>query len=304
MVVADDVSKWYGQVLGVANVTLTLAPGVTGLLGPNGAGKTTLMKLFAGLLRPSRGRAEVFGASPWSDLPARRRLGYCPEHEGSYDELTGLEFVAAMAELSGMRPAEARVRAEASLRELGLGDAMRRRLGGYSKGMRQRTKLAQALAHDPDVLLLDEPLTGCDPIARESLVDKIRALGAAGKTVLVSSHVLYEVEALTRNIVVMFRGRVLAEGDIYRLRELIDEHPHRVRVECDRPHVLAEALVGEDHVTRAAFEDGAVEIETRVPDRLYDAIPAAARGRGVKIRALTSPDNNLQAVFAYLTEKP
>jgi ABC-2 type transport system ATP-binding protein len=304
MVVLDDVSKWYGQVLGLANVKLTLGPGITGLLGPNGAGKTTLMKLLAGLLRPSRGQVEVFGASPWSDLAARRRLGYCPEHEGIYEELTGLEFVTAMAELSGMRPKQARAKAEAALRDIGLGDAMRRRLGGYSKGMRQRAKLAQALAHDPDVLLLDEPLTGCDPIARESLIEQIRALGNAGKTVLVSSHVLYEVEALTRNIVVMFQGRVLAEGDIYRLRELIDEHPHRVRVECDRPHALAEALVGEDHVTRVVFEEGATEIETRVPDRLYDAIPAAARGRGVKIRALTSPDNNLQALFAYLTEKP
>jgi ABC-2 type transport system ATP-binding protein len=180
---------------------------------------------------------------------------------------------------------------------------MNRRLGGYSKGMRQRAKLAQALAHEPDVLLLDEPLTGCDPIARESLIEEIRGLGAAGKTVLVSSHVLYEVEALTHDIVVMFRGRVLAEGDIYRLRELIDEHPHRVHVECDRPRALAEALVGEDHVTRVAFEDGAIEIETRVPDRLYDAIPAAALARGVKIGALTSPDNNLQSVFVYLTEK-
>jgi ABC-2 type transport system ATP-binding protein len=302
-IVLADVSKWYGQVLGVANVTLTVAPGITGLLGPNGAGKTTLMKLIAGLLRPSRGRAAIGDAAPWSDLAARRRLGYCPEHEGLYEELTGLEFVVAMAELAGLPRARARERAEAALVRLGLADAMNRRLGGYSKGMRQRAKLAQALAHEPDVLLLDEPLTGCDPIARESLIEEIRGLGAAGKTVLVSSHVLYEVEALTHDIVVMFRGRVLAEGDIYRLRELIDEHPHRVHVECDRPRALAEALVGEDHVTRVAFEDGAIEIETRVPDRLYDAIPAAALARGVKIGALTSPDNNLQSVFEYLTEK-
>jgi ABC-2 type transport system ATP-binding protein len=301
-VVLEDVSKWYGQVLGVANVNLTVEPGITGLLGPNGAGKTTLMKLIAGLLRPSRGRAAIGGAVPWSDLAARRLLGHCPEHEGIYEELTGLEFVTAMAELTGMPRARARERAEAVLVEIGLGDAMNRRLGGYSKGMRQRAKLAQALAHDPDVLLLDEPLTGCDPIARENLIERIRALGAAGKTVLVSSHVLYEIEALTHNIVVMFRGRVLAEGDIYRLRELIDAHPHRVRIECDRPRVLAEALIGEEHVSQAAFEDGAVEIETRVPDRLYDAIPEAARARGVKIVSLTSPDNNLQAVFEYLTE--
>jgi ABC-2 type transport system ATP-binding protein len=290
-------------VLGIADVTLTVAGGIVGLLGPNGAGKSTLMKLACGLLRPSRGTATLFGASAWDDPAARRRLGYCPEHEGSYDELSALELVTVLGELAGVARASARRRAEEVLEEVGLTDAMHRRLGGYSKGMRQRAKLAQAMAHDPDVLILDEPLTGCDPVARAAIVDKIRALGQRGKTVLLSSHVLYEIEALTEQIVLIHRGQVLAEGNVYRLRELIDEHPHRVRVACDRARPLAQALVGLDHVTRVALDGDVVEVETRAPDQLYDAIPAAARSAGAKIESLTSPDNNIQAVFEYLTAR-
>jgi ABC-2 type transport system ATP-binding protein len=298
------VSKYYGQVLGIADVTLAVEAGIVGLLGPNGAGKSTLMKLCAGLLRPSRGAATIFGAPVWDAPEARRRVGYCPEHEGSYDELSGLELVTLLAELAGVPRARAGRRAEEALAEVGLADAMRRRLGGYSKGMRQRAKLAQALAHEPDVLLLDEPLTGCDPLARAQIVEKIRALGRSGKTILLSSHVLYEIEALTDQIVLIHRGQVLAEGNVYRLRELIDEHPHRVRIESDRPRALAQALVALDHVTRIELSDGTLELETRVPDKLYDAVPGAARAAGAEIRSLTSPDNNIQAVFEYLTRKP
>ncbi len=208
-----------------------------------------------------------------------------------------------MAELSGLSRADARTRARQALVDLGLEGAMNRRLLGYSKGMRQRAKLASAFVHDPDVLLLDEPLTGCDPLARAQIVERIRHLGEAGKTIVISSHVLYEIEALTQQIVVLFRGQVLAQGNFYRLRELIDKHPHRVRVECDRPRELAAALVGKEHVARVQFDDDAVEIETRAPDSLYDEIPAAALAQKIHIRGLSSPDNNMQAVFEYLTEK-
>ena len=298
-----EASKYYGDVLGISDVTLTVSGGIVGLLGPNGAGKSTLMKLVAGLLRPTRGTVALYGKSTWEDPESRRRLGYCPEHEGTYEELTGLELVTVMAELAGVPRRDSRRRAEAALVAVSMQDAMKRRIGGYSKGMRQRTKLAQALAHDPDVLLLDEPLTGCDPLARGHIVERIKALGAAGKTVLLSSHVLHEIESLTREVIVIHRGRVLAEGDVYRLRDLIDEHPHRVRVECDRPRELARLLVAAEHVTRIEIDESTVEIETRTPDRLYDEIPRAARGAGIKITSLVSPDNNIQAVFEYLTSR-
>jgi ABC-2 type transport system ATP-binding protein len=277
---------------------------VIGLLGPNGAGKTTLMKLLAGLLKPSRGRALLFGSAIHDDLEVRRRLGYAPEHEGVYDELSAREFVTFMAELSGVPRARARDQATAALVDIGLEAALDRRLHGFSKGMRQRTKLASALVHDPDVILLDEPLTGCDPVARSRIITRIRALAAAGpnqKTIVISSHVLYEVEALTEEIVLVHRGRVLAEGNVHRIRELIDQHPHRVRVECDRPRELAARVLGEEHVVRVQFEDGAVEIETRAPDRLYDAIPRLVLDAGLNVQSLGSPDDNMQAVFEYLT---
>lgn len=299
MITTRALSKWYGQVLGVSGINLSINGGIVGLLGPNGAGKSTLMKLIAGLLAPSQGEALIFDRSAFDDPEARRRLGYCPEYEGVYEDLTGLEFVTALARLSGLGP-RSRTAAADALASLGLADAMHRPLRGYSRGMRQRAKLAQALAHDPDVLLLDEPLTGCDPLARATIVARIKALAAAGKTILVSSHVLYEIEALTQQVVVIFRGQVLAEGNVYKLRELIDEHPHRVRIECDRPRDLAAAVVTAAHVARVQFTDGVVEIETRSPDILYDAIPVVASAHNIKIRSLTSPDNNLSAVFDYL----
>jgi ABC-2 type transport system ATP-binding protein len=167
--------------------------------------------------------------------------------------------------------------------------------------MRQRTKLATAIAHDPDFLLLDEPLTGVDPIARADIVDRIKQLGAAGKTIVVSSHVLYEIEALTSDILVIYRGQVLAEGNVYEIRRLIDRHPHRIRVECDQPRAIAAALSAEDHIARLSFERGGIVIETRDPDRCYDQIATAVIAANVTVTALSSPDNNLGAVFEYLT---
>jgi ABC-2 type transport system ATP-binding protein len=299
VVVADACSKWYGPVLGISDVSWQLAGGVVGLLGPNGAGKSTLMKLMAGLLRPSRGALTVFGENPFTATAVRRRIGYAPEHEKTWDELTARELVTVMARLAGA--ADPRAAADRAIAEVGMTEACDRRVKGFSKGMRQRTKLATAIAHDPDLLLLDEPLTGVDPIARVDIVERIRRLAAAGKTIVVSSHVLYEIEALTSEIVVIYRGQVLAEGNVYEIRKLIDRYPHRIRVDCDRPRVLAAALAPADHVARIQFETTGVTIETRDPDRCYDELAAAVLEHGIAVRALGSPDNNLGAVFEYLT---
>ncbi len=301
VVTAERCSKWYGHVLGVSDVTWHCKGGIVGLLGPNGAGKSTLIKMMAGLLRPSRGELKVFGESPFAEASVRARIGYAPEHEKTYDDLSALELVTVMAELAGVPKARAAAAAERALDQMGMKESMHRRVKGFSKGMRQRTKLATAIAHDPDFLLLDEPLTGVDPVARVDIVERIRALGDAGKTIVVSSHVLYEIEALTSEIVVIYRGQVLAEGNVYEIRKLIDRHPHRIRVECDEPRAIAAALAGADHVARLAFERNAVLIETRDPDRCYDQLADAVLAANIPVRALTSPDNNLGAVFDYLT---
>ncbi|MBL0214703.1 MAG: ABC transporter ATP-binding protein [Myxococcales bacterium] len=301
VVVADNCSKWYGHVLGISDVSWKLGGGIVGLLGPNGAGKSTLMKLMAGLLRPSRGTLTVYGQNPFADVAVRRRIGYAPEHEKTWDELTALELVTVMAKLAGVPAARATTAAKDAIAQMGMTDAMHRRVKGFSKGMRQRTKLATAIAHDPDVLLLDEPLTGVDPIARVDIVERIRKLAEAGKTIVVSSHVLYEIEALTSEIVVIYRGQVLAEGNVYEIRKLIDRHPHRIRIECDQPRQVAAALATADHVARIVFERQGVLIETRDPDRCYDQLAAAVLDHGIAVSGLSSPDNNLGAVFEYLT---
>ncbi len=302
VVVVDNCSKWYGHVLGVSDVSWRLDGGIVGLLGPNGAGKSTLIKMMAGLLQPSRGSLHVYGASPFASLEVRRRIGYAPEHEKTWDELTALELVTAMAELAGVPGGrKAKAAAEHALAEMGMSDARHRRVKGFSKGMRQRTKLATAIAHDPDFLLLDEPLTGVDPMARIDIVERIKKLGDAGKTIVISSHVLYEIEALTREIIVIYRGQVLAEGNVYEIRKLIDRHPHRIRIDCDKPHALASTLAASDHVARIELERGAIIVETRDPDRCYEQIGDAVLAGSVAIDALSSPDNNLGAVFQYLT---
>ena len=301
IVVAERCSKWYGNILGCSDVSWRLGGGVVGLLGPNGAGKSTLIKMIGGLLAPSRGSLTVYGSSPFVDVVVRRRIGYAPEHEKTWDELTGLELVTAMAELSGVPRNRSLGAAKSAIEQMGMTQAMNRQIRGYSKGMRQRTKLASAIVHDPDFLLLDEPLTGVDPVARKDIVDRIKLLGDAGKTILVSSHVLYEIEELTEEILLMYRGQVLAEGNIYVIRKLIDRHPHRIRVECDQPRAIAKALAGEDHVARIIYERNAIVIETRDPDRCYDGLAAAVIDQKIAVSALSSPDNNLGAVFEYLT---
>ena len=303
VIAADHLSKWYGQVIGLNDVTLTLPPGVTGLLGPNGAGKSTFMKLVTGQLKPSQGTIQVLGEPIWRNPGIYFRLGFCPEQDSFYERMTGLEWVTALVRLNGVGEQRANEMAHRALEEVDLLDAADRKIGGYSKGMRQRVKMAQALAHDPDLLILDEPLAGMDPIARRKTIRLIKEWGRAGRSVLVSSHILHEIESMTSNILLINQGRILAEGNVHQIRDLIDEHPHTVYIKAEQPRGLAREFLAHDDVLSLKFEEGAVVVQTARPDAFYSRLTSlAASGEIGAIFEVTSPDDNLQAVFQYLVK--
>jgi ABC-2 type transport system ATP-binding protein len=301
----DGVSKWYGNVIGLNNLTVRIPPGVTGLLGPNGAGKSTLLQLATGQLRPSQGAVRVLGHRTWNNSPLMRHVGLCPEQDAFYEWMTGYDFIHTCARLSGMSRSNAAAAAERVLAVVGMTEHMRRAVRGYSKGMRQRTKLAQALVQEPQVLFLDEPFTGTDPVARRDLLDVIRGLEGTGRCVVVSSHVLHEVEALTPNIILLHRGRLVAEGHVREIRDLIDRHPHRIVLACDDYRALAAKLIRwEDVESVTMLEDKkAVLAETRRPDVFYARLPAISLEDGMAVREVYSDDDNLEAVFKYLVGK-
>jgi ABC-2 type transport system ATP-binding protein len=300
-----QVSKWYGNVIGVNRLTLRIPAGVTGLLGPNGAGKSTLLQLATGQLYPSQGTVRVLGRPAWNNPSLNRHLGLCPEQDAFYEWMTGMDFVQTCARLSGMNKAEAHEAAMATLETVGMTANRNRPIRGYSKGMRQRTKLAQALVHDPDVLFLDEPLTGTDPLARRDLIDVIHRLAAEDRSVLVSSHVLHEVEALTPNIVLLNRGRLVAEGHVRDIRDLIDKYPHHIVLICDEYRRLAARLLAWEDVegVRVLEKECGVMVETRSPDAFYSRLPAISMEEGTAIREVYSDDDNLEAVFKYLVNR-
>jgi len=304
-IVCSEVSRWYGKVIALNGVTLEIGPGVVGLLGPNGAGKSTLLKLIVGLIRPTNGSISLFGRPAFGTPELRIHIGYCPEHDSFYENMTGLDFVTAMTRLHGFDAHEATARSHAALKRVGLDTSEingAKAIGAYSKGMRQKVKLAQALAHDPEVLVLDEPLTGTDPVSRHQISDLCRSLGAEGKTVILSSHVLQEVERITDEFILIDKGRLLAKGNVREIRRLIDQHPHRIELVLDKPRLLAEQLVGTPFVSGVTITgECSLVCETAKPDACYDAIPSLARAANVVIRKMTSPDNNLEAVFRYLT---
>ena len=300
---AEHVSKWYGQVSGLNDVTLTVPAGITGLLGPNGAGKSTFMKLITGQLRPSQGLITVLGEPIWGNPQLYTRIGFCPEQDAFYERMTGLEWVAALVALNGAGEDEARRLARRALDMVELADAAHKKIGAYSKGMRQRVKLAQALAHDPELLILDEPLTGMDPLARRKTIRLIREWGRAGRSVVVSSHILHEIESMTSMVVLINQGRVLAEGNVHQIRDLIDEHPHTVYVKAEQTRALAREFLTADDVLSLRFADRAVIVETAKPDAFYARLTEiAASGELGAIEEVTSPDDNLQAVFEYLVK--
>ena len=300
----NNLSKWYGQVIGINDITLTVKAGVTGLLGPNGAGKSTLMKLMTGQLKPSKGTLTVLGEPVWSNPALNRRVGYCADADAFYEFMTGFEFVRFMAMLNGYSQKEGEARAMQAIETVDLVDAKDKRIGAYSKGMRQRIKLAQSIVHSPELLFLDEPLAGMDPIGRRQTIRLIRELGENGVSVIVSSHVLHEIESITSTILLIHHGRILAAGNISHIRELIDEHPHNVYLSCDKPRLLASICVDFEDVASVKFDslDGGLVLETRKPDDFYSRLPEIVIENDIKIEQLYSPDDNLQAVFKYLVE--
>jgi ABC-2 type transport system ATP-binding protein len=304
VITTEHLSKWYGQVSGLNDVTVTVPPGITGLLGPNGAGKSTFMKLVTGQLKPSKGTVKILGEPIWANPALYHRIGFCPEQDAFYERMTGLAWVTALVTLNGLEPDEATAAARRALEVVDLLDAADKKIGAYSKGMRQRVKMAQALAHDPDVLILDEPLSGMDPLMRRRTIRLIRDWGRAGKSVLVSSHILHEIESMTSNILLINNGRILAEGNVHQIRELIDTHPHSVYIRAQDTKALARALLVEDGVISMRFETGAVSVETARPDAFYARLTdMAASGEAGVIDEVTSPDDNLQAVFKYLVKQ-
>jgi ABC-2 type transport system ATP-binding protein len=293
-------SRWYGPVIALNDVTTTIGPGVTGLLGPNGAGKSTFLKLAAGQLAPSQGEVRVLGRPPFSSPEIFHSVGLCPEPDAFWDALTGADFLLGLLRLTGFDEKECQEKMLSAMDAVDLVEAKDRKIGAYSKGMRQRVKLAQALAHDPEVLLLDEPLTGVDPVNRRRVFELVRRLGREGRTILVSSHILHEVEAMTRSVLLIHRGRILAEGDVREIRDLMDEHPHTVSLRARDARGLGSAAAGWGHVLSVSFapEGEWVTIQTAEPDSFYRAISDLALETG--IAEMFSPDDDLESVFRYL----
>ena len=301
-VVADGVSKWFGPLVAVSDVSFDIGPGITALLGPNGAGKSTMFRMLCGLAQPSKGTVRVLGSDPRSDPGVTRQIGLVPQQEGVFEPLTALEFVALTARLHGLPDASGA--AAGALEQVDLDPADRRRLPAYSKGMRQRVKVAQAIVHDPSVLVLDEPLTGLDPRQRRDLVALFRRLGGEGRCVVVSSHVLDEVERLGSQVLVMSRGRLAAAGDFRALRALMDDRPMRILVRTDRPRELAGALVEAGSAVGVRLDgDETLELDTTDARALSRALAPAARDRGARLLEVRPLDADLEGVFRYVVQR-
>jgi ABC-2 type transport system ATP-binding protein len=294
----DHVSRWFGNVVAVNDITMDVGPGVTGLLGPNGAGKSTLINMMAGFLAPSAGKVTLDGRPVWRNEDIYREIGIVPERESMYDFLTGRQFVLANAELHGLGEAEAR----RALALVEMEHAQDRRIGTYSKGMRQRVKMASALVHEPSVLLLDEPFNGMDPRQRMQLMEVLRRMGADGRTVLFSSHILEEVEQVASHIEVVVAGRHAASGDFRSIRRLMTDRPHRYLVRSSDDRALAAALIGDPSTTGIEVDaaEDALLIQAADFGRFTELLPKVAKEHGIRLHTVSPSDESLESVFSYL----
>ncbi len=301
-IVFEDVSKFYGEVLGVNRVNLSLPPGVTSLVGPNGSGKTTLMNLMTGLIRPTQGRIMVLGLTPDQPEEFFRHVGYCTQFDSFPKGVTGYEFIFQSLKLRGLNNADAHRLTLEAIERVGMGFAAARRVAGYSKGMRQRIRLAQAIAHHPTVLVLDEPLNGLDPMARAESIALFEALGKEGLHVILSSHVLHEVDKISDQVVLMSYGYVVAEGQIHGVRSEVKEHPMQILVRCDTPNLLASRLFSQDHVVEAKLnKDGrGVLVRTRDTDQFYLLLNRIVVEERIGLEAVAPADDDVNSVYQYL----
>jgi len=301
-IVFENVSRFYGEVLGVNRVNLSIPPGVTSLVGPNGSGKTTLMNLMCRLLRPTEGRISVLGIP--GDHPERlcRVLGYCAQFDAFPKGLSGYQFIYSFLRLHGFAHAECDRRAWEALARTGMTDAAHRLVAAYSKGMRQRVKLAQAIAHDPRVLVLDEPLNGLDPMARAETIALFREWGAEGRHVVVSSHILHEVDRISDQVILLSQGYVVAEGQIQGVRSEVKDQPMQILVRCDRPSMLASRLFQQDHVVEARILDGgkALLVRTTDADGFYLLLNRVVMESGLEVEAVAPADDDVNSVYQYL----
>jgi ABC-2 type transport system ATP-binding protein len=300
---AYGLSKWYGEVIGLNGFNLDIGHGITGIVGPNGAGKSTLFKLALGLLSPSAGRIFVHGENPWKNPDIHRSIGFCPDYESLPDESTGREYLSLIGRLHAMRGSALSARVSEISRIVEMERALDRRIGGYSKGMKQRMKIAGALLHDPDTLILDEPLSGTDPLVRKGLIDLIKRLQKEnGHDVVVSSHVLFEIERMTHNVVLIYKGRAVAVGDISEIRDLIDKHPHNIIIEGRGVDGLAKALLDEPYTVSVTYnpDRAGITIQVSKPDDFFGRLPALVSETECSVTKMYSLDDNLEAIFRYL----
>ena len=302
VVMFDRVSKSYGRINAVTSISLGLSGGVTGILGMNGAGKSTLFKLMMGKIRPSSGAIRLFGEDPWKNTAPYSRVGFVPEHEKLHDWMTAFDFVTTFARLHGLTREEAEREAKRVLKFVSLDDVMHKQIGQYSKGMRQRVKIAHALVNDPELIILDEPLQGCDPLARTSIMNVIKELGAMGRTVLVSSHILGEIERITEQIVILHRGRILALGNSHAIREMLDQHPHKIVLKCENPRDVAKHVIEIEQITGMSFvENKELILETNNLGDVHKQLPNLIVNSGFNVTGIDNPDDDLKSILTYLT---
>jgi ABC-2 type transport system ATP-binding protein len=298
----EDVSKFYGEILGVNRVSLTIAPGITSLVGPNGSGKTTLMNLMTGLIRPSRGEIRVLGISPDQPEELFRRLGYCAQFDSFPAGMSGYRFINSYLLVHGMTSREADELTWKALDRVGLVEAAHRKVAAYSKGMRQRVRLAQSIAHGPSVLILDEPLNGLDPMARAEAIRLFRRFASEGLHLIISSHILHEVDMMSDRVVLLNNGYVVAEGEISGVRSEMEEHPIQILIRCDRPSAIASRLFEHDHVVEARIHQDrqGIFVKTRDADRFYGELNRIVLEGGFRVESVAPVDDDLNAVYQYL----